>query len=582
MRKTNLGLVLVALTLLVASTAAAGINRHGTVTPINQAIFHIDTPIPGGNVFGIVDVRGYVLDLQRGVSQITLLIDDVAVHDADINLARTDVRRKYPAFDGGELDSGFATSFLARNFSSGQHTLAIRVRYTNGDEEKLGTRAINVDNARYQGPIGVIDQPRATDDGITSTDYVTGVYPLTGWVLDDVGVSKRLSPTGCTGAPSPTCRWLADIEVMVDGRTLGESIYYLPRPDAANAHPDVPGAFNSGFQMNIDTTRIDNGQHTLSVRAWDNDPGGKHSAIIGSRVIWVDNNYATLSPFGHIDFPMNDGNFYSCSCNAQGVPVSGISQEYAPTDHIDWLSGWVIDQNNDPIREGIKNVELLFDGAIYKSTWTDCSQVCIGSHTFNANCYGLAERMDIEYRFPQFIDDAKVSGFFFAVDTDWCLRNGRLHKGLNYVSVRAVPIDETRPAVIIDKIPVVVRCNADGTVPAFGELEAPEVMQDMQGATNSIHGWVAYQGIRYMNLYVDGVLDRTEECDGIHVCIFRTDVLVKYPWLPYMNYEYGFDLNLDTTKYVDGIHNLVLEAVHLAGYKSIWMQRLVRFDNFNR
>jgi hypothetical protein len=152
---------------------------------------------------------------------------------------------------------------------------------------------------------------------------------------------------------------------------------------------------------------------------------------------------------------------------------------------------------------------------------------------------------------------------------------------VNYISVRAVPIDETRPAVIIDKIPVVVRCNTDFTIPAFGELEVPEVMQDTQG-TLVVKGWQVLDGINKMNVYVDGVLDGSAvKCDGIHLCIRRDDVFQKYPWLPYPFYYFGFSYNLDTTKYVDGIHNLVLEAANLGGH-SIWVQRLFRVDNFNR
>ncbi|HNX49235.1 MAG TPA: hypothetical protein PLS53_05080 [Thermoanaerobaculaceae bacterium] len=583
MRRTFRGVALVAAAALVASTVlAGGITKRGSVTPTRQTIFRIDTPSTNATVFGIVDVAGYVFDLERGVSQVTLMLDNVALHDADINMPREDVRRKYPGFDGEPLNVGFATSFLARNFETGSHTLAIRVRYSNGDEELLGTRTINVDNARYHGPIGALDRPRPTDAGdpYASNDIVSGPFAVTGWALDDVGIRKRLSPTGCTGAPSVDCRWLADIEVLIDGRSIGQSVFYLPRPDVLHAHPDVPEALNSGFQMNLDTTRYSNGPHTIAVRAWDTDPDYIKSAILGTRDVWIDNNYATLKPFGRIDFPMSDANFFSCSCS-EIPPVSGI--EYNPGNHFDWVAGWVIDQNDNPLYEGIKWVELLFDGVPIKSTWRDCWPVCMAGYTsIYGNCYGL-ERKDIEYLYPQFLNDAKDSGFFFAVDTDYWIRQGKLHRGLNYLSVRVGTMDPTRPPVIIDQIPVKVRCNEDGDLPSFGELERPEVMQDMTGV-ELVKGWVVDFNTTDLFVWVDGVLDgKTSKCDGVHLCISRPDVATRYPWLPYTNTtNVGFVYQLDTRKYVDGIHTIVLETQDTFMKRNFFVQRQVRFDNFNR
>lgn len=585
MRRISRGMALVAAAVMIAGAAeAAGIIKRGEVTPTKQTVFRIDSPKPNATVFGIVEVVGYVYDQGRGVSQVTLMLDGQPVRDADINLPREDVGRKYPGVQGEPLDVGFRTSFLARNYASGSHTLAIRVRYSNGDQEMLGARTINVDNARYQAPIGQLDRPRATNPGDPhgSGDIVSGPFAVTGWVLDDVGIRKRLSPTGCTGAPSVECRWLADIEVLVDGRVVGQSVFYLPRPDAAHAHPDVPGALNSGFQMNLDTTRYSNGPHTIAVRAWDADPDYTKSSIIGTREIWIDNNYATLKPFGRIDFPMPNGHFTSWDC-ATAPPVSGI--EYTPGNHLDWVAGWVIDQNDNWLYEGIKWVELLFDGVPVKSTWRDCRPVCMapGATPLYANCYGI-QRHDIAYLYPQFLNDAKMSGFFFVVDTRYWLDLGVLHRGLNYISVRVGTMDPTRPPVIIDQIPVIVRCNEQLDEPSVGELERPEVMQDMMGV-ELIKGWVIDYYVKELWVWVDGVLDGkiTTGCDGVNLCIRRDDVASKYPWLPYPNVLFnGFQYQLDTRKYVDGIHTIVLETRDTANNRNFWVQRQVRFDNFNR
>ena len=407
MRRTFRGVALVAAAALVAGTAlAGGITKRGSVTPTRQTIFRIDTPKAEQTVFGIVDVAGYVFDLERGVSQVTLMLDNAAVHDADINLPREDVRRKYPGFDGEPLDAGFATSFLARNYATGSHTLAIRVRYSNGDEELLGARTVNVDNARYHGPIGYLDRPRPTDAGdpYASNDIVSGPFAVTGWALDDVGIRKRLSPTGCTGAPSIECRWLADIEVMVDGRVVGQSVFYLPRPDVLHAHPDVPEALNSGFQMNLDTTRFSNGPHTIAVRAWDTDPDYTKSTIIGTRDVWIDNNYATLKPFGRIDFPMPDGQLLLVLLQQ---PAAGVGHRVRPQQPL--RLGRRL--GHRPERQPAVRGHQVGRAAVRRGADQEhLARLRAGLHGgVHQRLRQLLrfERKDIEYLYPQFLNDAK-------------------------------------------------------------------------------------------------------------------------------------------------------------------------------
>ena len=239
--------------LLLAGTAvAAGIHSRGAAAPTQQTIFSIDTPVNGATVFGIVQVRGFVLD-PRGVSRITLLVDGSPVHDADINQPRDDVRLKYVNFFGEGFpfpyNPGFLTSFDAANYIGGDHTLALNITYSNSDVAVLGSRTITIDNTITQAPIGALDSPR--DPSLYgSADYISGVYPITGWAIDAAGIRQRNSPTGCVYPTDPACHILADIEVLIDGLVgYSQVVYPLPRPDVSNEFPDVVNAFNSGFQM---------------------------------------------------------------------------------------------------------------------------------------------------------------------------------------------------------------------------------------------------------------------------------------------------------------------------------------------
>ena len=575
MRKTLGRSAVLATCLLVASAAVAGtFTGRGAGSPFVQTVFRIDTPAPGATVFGIVEVRGFVLD-PRGVSRVTLLVDGTPLHDADINQPRDDVRTRYARFFGEDFpyDPGFTTSFLASNYSAGSHTLAIRVTYSNSDVEDLGTRTVTVDTVTAQAPIGGLDSPR--DPAVYGTqDYISGVFPVVGWAIDAAGIRQRVSPAGCNPATDSTCHVLADIEVMVDGMVVGQANYPLPRPDVANAHPDVAGAFQSGFQMNLDTSKYSNGPHTISVRAW-NTAG--LSTVLASRDVTFNNGYATLAPFGHIDWPMPDAHLFATTCQQGGAP-SGV--EYNVGDRIEWVSGWVIDQGDQPQFSGVSYVELLLDGAILKDSKIDCQY--LSQFGMNVNCYGM-DRSDILYAYPQFTTDAKNSGYFFAVDVDYLINSLGISRGLHYLSVRVGTLDPTRPAVVIDQIPVYLDCP-QGSIgyPSFGELEVPTSMQAVQG-TQLVKGWVYdFDSVVALNFYVDGVLDGTLAWPSANLRMYRPDLRVKYPWYQLLLQYSGFQYNLDTTKYVDGVHQLVIQSVDQAGQTNYWVQRPVVFDNLNR
>ena len=561
MRKSLGRTALLALCVFVASAAVAGhITRRGVAQPTLQTIFGFDAPAAGETVSGIVEVRGYLVDT-RLVSRITLLVDGAPVHDVDLNQPRPDVRRKYLRFQGEDFpyEPGFVTSFLASNYEDGAHTLAWRVTYSNGEKADGPSRTVNVDNTTNWAPIGGLDNPG--DPNI----YVSGVYPITGWVLDAEGIRTTTAPDG---------RVLADIEVMVDNMVVGQAVYPLPRPDVANAHPDVVGALNSGFQMNLDTTRFTIGVHTISVRAWDT---GGMSRVIGSRPVWIENNYTTLGPFGKINYPMPNAHLFSTSCVTGGLP-SGI--EFDRSHRIEWVSGWVLDQNDIQRFEGVKYVEVLLDGVLLRRTSTDCAYLT--QFAMDVNCYGY-ERPDVLYQYPQFGSDAKNSGFFFAVDIDYLLNTVGIHKGLHYLAVRAGGQDPLRPATIIDQIPVILECNRNSQgFSSFGELEQPASMEPLKGSV-LLKGWVYdYDNVVTLNVYVDGVLDGNLTGSSPYLHMPRPDIVKKYPFYPHnLLLNTGFEYTLDTTKYVDGVHQIVLETVDLAGLHNYWVQRPFVFNNAN-
>jgi hypothetical protein len=181
--------------------------------------------------------------------------------------------------------------------------------------------------------------------------------------------------------------------------------------------------------------------------------------------------------------------------------------------------------------------------------------------------------------------DAKNSGYLFAVNTRYFLQTGQLHLGLNIISVQVRTRDPLRPAVVIDQIPVIVDCPTNGSYQAIGDLEQPVAMQAMSGV-QLVKGWVfGSPSIGRLNFWVDGVLDGSLIAPNANLGFVRNDIVSKYPWLPYQAALYsGFQYSLDTTKYVDGIHQLVIEAIssNNNGYDNYWVQRPLVFNNLNR
>jgi hypothetical protein len=117
---------------------------------------------------------------------------------------------------------------------------------------------------------------------------------------------------------------------------------------------------------------------------------------------------------------------------------------------------------------------------------------------------------------------------------------------------------------------------------SFGELEQPINMQLMQGSS-LVKGWVfAYLGVRRLNFYVDGVLDGSLTAPDPKLDMLRLDLRTRYPWYNHLLDHTGFQYWLDTTKYVDGIHQLVIESVDYGGFHNYWVQRPISFDNLNR
>ncbi len=517
-----------------------------------QPIGGIDFPTEGQTVTGVVRVSGFVLDF-RSVDRIELLVDDVLVNRADMNLPRPDVLEIFPTYvNSATPNPGFLSAFLARGvFSDGPHAVSIRVTESNGQQFVIGTVNVVVDSTLNQAPFGWIDIP-----GTTGIEGANGSFPVSGWAIDDQDIDH--------------------IDFLVDGGILagavgrGEpstAVYGTTRPDVAAAFPDVPNSLYSGFSANIDTTQLINGIHVLSVRATDIEGASRE---LGTRTVQVINNGANLPPFGQIDFPLDKASLF-CTTIAGGCPSPGCDNTGILTNIV---AGWTLDVGSALDRGQVSYVELLLDGAILANTRTDCIQ--LGQAL--TNCYGV-NRPDVARNYSGYVN-ADNAGYLFSFGLirnqddptgqiqivlptsvfDFFIPTGVTVPGKHTIAIRVG--DEEETVAQIAAISVDILCDqSSGDQPAFGFIDTPSDYQFINGVFE-VFGWATdFQQVLRVEVDVDG------QVVGIaNYGLNRPDVRAVDPRV--FSNNVGFSFLLDTTQLSDSAHDLVIYVVDRQGNRS--------------
>jgi hypothetical protein len=195
-------------------------------------------------------------------------------------------------------------------------------------------------------PIGLVDTPSDNSTG------VVGSIPVTGWAVDDLGVTTvSLWRDPMPGEPASSVNGKVFIgnAVPVDGA----------RPDV-DASYAAPFDYQAGWGYLLLTNMLPNqGNGTFTLHVFATDIEG-HTVLLGSRTITCDNAHATR-PFGSIDTP------------DQGGTVSG-------TGYINF--GWALTPQPNMIPTDGSTITVFIDG------------VAIGHPTYNQS------RSDIVTLFP--------------------------------------------------------------------------------------------------------------------------------------------------------------------------------------
>ncbi len=556
MRNKGFAAALILLALLLPTSAFA------------ETIFWLDTPADGATVFGLVEVKGFVVDdgQQCGpqwtwfscqwddalVSKIDLYVDDDLVATADLNQPRYDVLQAYPWYAGTPYARpGFSTSFDANDYSNGFHTLFLRVTFSDSSVEDYGLRSIFVDGNINQAPIGELELPGFNQP-------MNGVFPITGWALDDGDIRY--------------------VEVLVDGLAMGNAVTGVHRPDIANRFPGDPDAEYAGFVRMLNTTVLNNGIHVVAVRVVD-DQGA--SRVIGRRFVQTLNTGGNLPPFGKIDWPVADHVMYAEGCEDQdGFTPPWSGDAFDNPDNVEMVIGWALDVGSRTDLGGVAYVELLLDGSpVPLGDTNQLQNTSLPSFywdevEYDFNYFGH-ERMDVHELYVD-VPNSKHSGFSFLMDISYLILARGYSEGLHLIKVRAG--DRENNVTDIAQLPVIFDCNNDPDDPAWGDIWTPKHME-MTGGVVEITGFAIdwSRTIEQVEIWIDGVFRGLAE-----IGVETEDLEDLYPWLPgsYTRFAgYRYELDTVAENLADGEHSLVVWSQDVRDGRSIIGERRFVIDN---
>ncbi|MDW7760063.1 MAG: hypothetical protein SCM96_05425 [Acidobacteriota bacterium] len=251
----------------------------GTTSP---PFGRFETPISGSTVVGAVPVTGWALDdvevVGVDIKREPHPSDNPAAIGTDglvmlgrgvfIEGARPDVEKAYP---GRPLNYRAGWGFMVLtnylpNQGNGTFVLHAIARDREGNATHLGQTTITGANAGSALPFGTIDTP-AQGGVVSGSAYRNWAWALT---------------------PQPNMIPLdgSTLRVWVNGQALGRPNYGYYRSDIATLFPDYKNTDNAVGYFELDTTRYENGLHTIN---WSVADDAGNATAIGSRFFRVQN-----------------------------------------------------------------------------------------------------------------------------------------------------------------------------------------------------------------------------------------------------------------------------------------------------
>ncbi len=234
---------------------------------------HLDSPTSGINYAGAINVTGWALDI-TGISRVDILVNNSFVGQGLlVTGVRPDIQTQYPNYP--QNNSGWGLQVLTNqlpNHGNGQYTFQAKFYATDGSSTLSNSITVTIDNAHSLLPFGTIDTP--TNGGtVSGTGYVVWLWAI---------------------SPTSSMNWLATrLVITAVGDCYCNYLMGIPgsgsgvnRPDIASLFPGYANTNSSGAYFTIDTTKLHNGLHSISVNVYDNNGNAQG---IGSKYFYVQN-----------------------------------------------------------------------------------------------------------------------------------------------------------------------------------------------------------------------------------------------------------------------------------------------------
>jgi hypothetical protein len=194
----------------------------------------------------------------------------------------------------GAVTVGLNVAGIAPSSGGASGTVDIMLTDGSGAEREVDIRLTLIHNGLTAAPFGYVDSPREGTNG------VTGAIPMTGWALDDVGVTDvticRVAVADEVPPADPNCAGAAQVYI-------GHAVFIEgARPDVEAAYGTYPRNNVGGWGFMLLTNMLPNqgnGRFEFSVYARDREG---RTTLLGTRAIVCDNARA-IHPFGTIDTP---------------------------------------------------------------------------------------------------------------------------------------------------------------------------------------------------------------------------------------------------------------------------------------
>lgn len=269
---------------------------------------------------------------------------------------------------GGTNTGVVSVSVNATGLTEGSYTGSVTVVDSNASNSPQTLSVYFTVKSDGGSPTGSFDTPT---DGTTG---VTGSIPVTGWVVDDVGVqSVKIYRDPVAGESTEDPIYIGDA-VFVEGA----------RPDVEQAYPGYPYNYQAGWGYMMLTNFLPGqGNGSYKLRAVATDLEG-NQVTLGTKTITC-NNANAVKPFGAIDTPTqggtNSGKFFNSGWALtpmpNTIPIDGSTINV-------WIDGMAI---GHPAYNQFRNdIATLFpgynntDGAV-GAKLIDTTQYTNGVHT---------------------------------------------------------------------------------------------------------------------------------------------------------------------------------------------------------